>query len=207
MRSDFMSSRILRWLNRLRKGNTKQKEGLYTLSTVTAQSGVEFVPKQDYQALANRVEILERTFELSQNPIEKLDFPAEVLNTLPAVVKKTVEGIMFNYEHDFPDFCFLGMRKALIDSIRIRFQRDQKETLLYDAVGNAYGLPKWIELAKQERYINRKMADNLTARVKVFGDVASHDYMANLQKEEVPSIFVLLRIALSRMFYSEEPTT
>jgi len=200
-----MSHRILQLLNKLRKQNAKQKEELYTLPVVNVPSG-DFVPRQDYQALENRVEILEQTIKLSQNLIETLDFPQEVLNKLPSVVKKTIEGIMFNYEHDFPDFCFLGMRKALIDSIRIRFQKDKKEELLYDTVGNAQGLPKWIELAKQERYISRTSAVDLTARVKVFGDVASHDYMANLQKEEVPAIFTLLRIAVSRMFYPEETT-
>jgi hypothetical protein len=45
---------------------------------------------------------------------------------------------------------------------------------------------------------------SLTARAKVFGDAASHDYMANLQKGEVTAIFTVLRIALSRMYYAEE---
>ena len=172
-----MSSRIAQWLDKFRKRHMNQKEGQYTLPEVNVPSG-KFVPIQVYQTLETRVEILEQSF--SHNPIEKLEFPAEVTPTLPAVVKRTIEGIISNYEHDFPDFCFLGMRKALIDSIRIRFQRDQKEGLLYDMDGNAYGLPKWIELAKQERYISRTSATDLTARVKVFGDVASHDYMANL---------------------------
>lgn len=114
-----------------------------------------------------------------------------------------VEVVIFNYEHDFPNFCFLGMRKALIDAIRIRFQRDGKENMLYDKKGDAFKLPRWIDLAKQERYISKTMACDLREKVRVFGDTASHDYMANLQNEEVPSVCTCLRIALSRMYYSE----
>lgn len=199
---EFMSSRIFRWFNKFRKRKSRQKNGQYTLPDVIIKSEEGFDPKRDYQALAERVEVLERTFQVSQNPIEKLEFAAEVLNALPTVVRKTIDGIIFNYNHDFADFCFLGMRKALIDSIRIRFQMDNKEDLLYDKQGDTYKLPKWIELAKQRRYISKNIADNLK-RVKIFGDAASHDYMANLQKEEVPPILDILRIALSRMFYSE----
>jgi hypothetical protein len=93
------------------------------------------------------------------------------------------------------------MRKALIDAIRIRFKRDGKENKLYDKQGRAYKLAKWIELAKQERYISPNIAKKLQEEVKVFGDVASHDYMVNLQKDEVPSIFKHLRLALARMYH------
>jgi hypothetical protein len=197
-----MSPKYLQWFSRFRK---KKKEGKsqYILPVVDVQSTEEFVPRRDHEALEERVEVLERTYRVSHSPLEKLDFPAEILNVLPIVVRKTIEGILFNYEHDFADFCFLGMRKALIDSIRIRFQMDRKEDLLYDDEGNAYNLPKWIELAKQRKYISASNARDLTGRVKIFGDVANHDYMANLQKEEVPTTFTILRIALSRMFYSQ----
>jgi hypothetical protein len=201
-----MGSSILKWLERYRKRRAKELEEQYTFPAVTIQPGAEYVPQKVYETLEERVTVLERSLHISQNPVDKLEIPAEVLTSFPTVVKSTIEGVIFNYEHDFPDFCFLGMRKALIDAIRIRFQKDQQEDLLYDPDGNAYTLPKWIELAKQKRYISSNMAAGLTERVKVFGDTASHDYMANLQKEEVPAIFTLLRIALSRMFYSEETT-
>jgi integrase len=136
--------------------------------------------------------------------IEELVFPTKVLQKLPPQVRKTVEGVITNYQNDFSDFCFWGMRKALIDAIRFRFQRDEKEEKLYDKDGNAYNLPKWIELAKQERYISRNSAKKLKAQVKVFGDVASHDYKVSLQREEVPSIFTQLRMALARMYYEED---
>lgn len=140
---------------------------------------------------------------VSKKKIEELVFPTKVLQKLPPQVRKTVEGVVINYQNDFSDFCFWGMRKALIDAIRIRFKRDGKEDKLYDKDGNAYKLPKWIELAKQERYISSHSAKYLKDQVKVFGDIASHDYMADLHREEVPLIFTQLRIALARMYYEE----
>lgn len=131
----------------------------------------------------------------------ELNIPEEILNCIPPEVRRTIEGVFYNFEGKFTDFCFMGMRKALIDAIRIRFCKDKKEDMLYDQNGNAYGLSKWIELAKQERYISSPSAKDLTSQVKVFGDTASHDFMANLQLKEVPNVMTLLRLALSRMFY------
>jgi len=113
---------------------------------------------------------------------------------------------MLNYHNEYPRFCFGGMRTALIDAIRIRFKEDKKERKLYDAEGNEYGLPKLIELAKQERYISRNLANYLRRQVKVFGDISLHDYMPDLQKEEVPAIFTQLRMALARMYPEEKST-
>lgn len=134
---------------------------------------------------------------------KEVDFPEEILRSLPKEVSKTIGGVLLNYQNDFTDFCFWGMRKALTDAIRIRFRKDQKENLLYDKSGNAYKLSRWIELAKQEKYISSSTAKSLKDQVRVFGDVASHDYMANLQKEEVPAIMTFLRMALSRMYYED----
>jgi hypothetical protein len=158
-----------------------------------------------YEALEERVTRIEASLTLSteKQKEEGLIFPSDILEKLPLEVKKTVEGIMVNYERDFPDFCFWGMRKALIDAIRIRFRKDNKENMLYDENGNAYKLLTWIDLAKQQRYISPKQATNLSTQVKVFGDSASHDYMANLHKDEVPSIFTQLRMALGRMYYEQ----
>jgi hypothetical protein len=198
-----MSPKYLQWFGKFRKRKPKEGNAQYTLPLVNIPSTDEFDPKRDYEALAERVEVLERTYRVSQNPMEKLECPTEILVALPTVVRKTIDGVIFNYEHDFADFCFLGMRKTLIDSIRIRFQMDKEENLLYDREGNAYNLPKWVKLAKQRTYISANMAKDLTGRVKIFGDAANHDYMANLQKEEVSVVFTILRIALSRMFYSK----
>jgi len=136
--------------------------------------------------------------------IEKeINVPEEILQSLPPEVKRTIEGVLYNYQGDFTDFCFWGMRKALIDAIRIRFLRDEKEKMLYDQNDNPYSLSKWIELTKQEKYISGSIATNLNSQVKVFGDVASHDYMANLQREEIRPVMTYLRMALSRMYYRE----
>jgi hypothetical protein len=170
----------------------------------------QYVPRFEYDALEQRVRSIEQVqanVSITQKSEENLDFPSKVMNALPTVVQKTVRGIIHNYEHDFAEFCFWGMRKALIDAIRIRFKKDGKEELLHDDRGIPLTLPKWIELAKQERYISNQMAADLDEKVKVFGDLASHDYMVNLQREEVPGIFCCLRIALDRMYYQEEQTT
>jgi len=166
-------------------------------------SSVQYVPRQEFEQWVNTVKELQKvtlTYGKMQNT---LSFPNELLEKLPNVIRKTIKGVMLNYEHDFPDFCFWGMRKALIDSIRIRFEMDKKEKLLYDTQGNPYGLPKWIDLTKQKRYISSKIAADLKC-VKAFGDSASHDYMTSLQKEEVLPVFVNLRLALSRLFYKEK---
>jgi site-specific recombinase XerD len=134
---------------------------------------------------------------------ERLFIPTEVLENIPQEVRKTIKGIISNYQNNFPDFCFWGMRKALIDAINIRFRRNGKDGKLYNENGNAYNLPKWIELAKQERYISANQANKLNKEVKVFGDTASHDHMTDLQKEEVPTIFKHLRLALARMYYQQ----
>jgi len=178
--------------------NTKKKKGIQYDFEILSE---HYVPRDEYEALKQRVEQIETTW--SEEKEEELNFPKEDLEKLPPQVRKTVQGVMLNYRHDFPDFSFWGMRKALIDAIRIRFRTDGKEKKLYDENGNAYELPKWIELAKQERYISSHMARNLRKEVKVFGDVASHDYMVNLHKKEVPSIFKHLRLTLARMYYEE----
>jgi hypothetical protein len=165
----------------------------------------EYVPAEAFRALEQKFEQLKA--EVTQLKVswgekkEELDLPEEIFKKLPREVQKTIEGIKLNYEKNFPEFCFWGMRKALIDGIRIRFKKDGKENMLYDEQGRAYRLSKWIELAKQERYINTTIANKLREEVKVFGDVASHDYMVDLQKDEVPSIFRHLRLALARMYY------
>jgi hypothetical protein len=192
----------MRWF---RKKASKQQQGQYNFPPVTFEPGQEYVTIQQHNALAEQVGVIAKNINVSQKPLDKLECPAEVLVTLPGVVKKTIEGVISNYDNNFPDFCFWGMRKALTDAIRIRFQRDQKESLLYDAAGNAYDLPKWIELAKQQRFISNTEAAALLEKVKVFGDTASHDYMANLQKTEVPGIFTCLRMALARMYYPKDP--
>jgi len=138
---------------------------------------------------------------VSKKKIEELVFPTEVLEKLPPQVRKTVEGVIMNYRKGFPNFSAWGMRKGLIDAIRIRFKRDKKEHKLYDKDGNAYALSKWIELTKQERYIDSHSAKYLKGQVKVFGDIVSHDYMVDLRGEEVPLIFTRLRIALAKIYY------
>jgi len=135
--------------------------------------------------------------------LEDLPFPQEILDKLPTEVKRVIEGIQSNFKHGFPDFCFMGIRKALSIGIDIRFKRDGKYDKLFDPRGEPYKLPKRIELAKQEKYLSSSLASKLKKEAKVFGDVALHDYRIDLKKEEVPSIFKFLRLALEHMYYKE----
>ena len=182
----------------------KKKKNQYEFEFATKG----YVPMGVFQeivgTLDERIRSLETKVGWSKEGPEQLNFPNDVLRKLPPEVRKTVEGVMFNYRSDYPDFCFWGMRKALIDALRIRFKKDRKEKKLYDKNGNAYKLLTWINLARQERYISKESAKFLKSQVKVFGDTASHDYMADLHKDEVPPIFVQLRIALGRMYYEEK---
>jgi len=181
---------------------TEKEEETETIFQYT--SSAQYVPRQEFDQLASKVQALQNEITLTYGKAEeKLVFPTEVMEKLPNVIKKTIKGVMLNYEHDLPDFCFWGMRKALIDAIRIRFTMAKKDGVLYDEQGDAYGLPRWIDLAKQNRYISTKLASELKC-VKAFGDGASHDYMTTLQKEEVLPVFVNLRLALSRLFYKEK---
>jgi hypothetical protein len=183
---------------------TRKKKNQYNIpfEKVLAEN---YVPIETHKALEQRVEALE-ALKLSVNKEEELDVPVEVLERLPPEVRKIIESVMFCYKYEqvCADFCFMGMRKALIDAVRIRFMKDGKENMLYDADGNAYKLSRWIDLAKQERYITPAQASGLKDRVRIFGDTASHDFMADLHKEEVPPIFSLLRLALSKMYYEED---
>jgi len=135
---------------------------------------------------------------------EELPIPIEVFEKLPKEIQKIIKGVKLCYEHDHADFCFMGMRKALSTAIHIRFRREGKEEELYDINGEPYKLTKWIELAKQNRFLSASLATKLTKEVKVFGDVGSHDYRVDFHKEDVPSIFKLLRLALDRMYHNEE---
>lgn len=178
----------------------KKKNNKYKYSVQSE----EYVLISDFEELKQRVQSLETKVDWTEEETEELTFPEQILENLPSEVRKTIEGIMFNYQNNYPNFSGMGMRKALIDAIRIRLKQDGKEDKLYDKDGNAYKLPKWIELAKQEKYIDSRCAKYLRGQVKVFGEKATHDYMADLQKEEIPFIFIQLRMALARMYYKEK---
>jgi len=171
-------------------------------STFYSSLATEFVPRVEYEKLRFRVETLEKRG--AEGISSELVFPLEVLDKLPNEVRRLIEGIRLTFEHDFPDFCFMGIRKALSIGIDIRFRRDRKYAMLCDSKAEPYGLPRKIELAKQQGYLSSSLAKKLRKEAKVFGDVASHDYMIELKKEDVPSIFKLLRLALDRMYYESE---
>jgi len=134
----------------------------------------------------------------------ELLMPRELFERLPQEIRKTIEGVELCYKHDHADFCLMGIRKVLTTAIHIRFKKDGKERELYDGSEEPIKLPKWIELAKQNGFISASLAKKLRNEVKVFGDVSSHDYMITFYKEDVSSIFKLLRLALDRMYPRED---
>lgn len=158
-----------------------------------------YATKVELEELKVEVKYLKKQIERSKTEEIELSIPKGIFERLPKVVQKTIEGVKLCYENDHADFCFMGIRKALSTAIHIRFRREKKEDELYDSNGEPYRLPKWIELAKQNRFLSASLARKLTKEVKVFGDVGSHDYRIDFQKEDVPSIFKLLRLALDRI--------
>lgn len=164
-----------------------------------------YTMKKELVELKLEVEYLKRTIEVgkSEEIDEELSMPKELLENLPKEIQKTIEGIAFCYERDHADFCFMGIRKVLSTAIHIRFRKEGKEDELYDNNSEPYKLPKWLELAKQNGFLSASLAKKLTKEVKVFGDVSSHDYRIDFHREDVPSIFKLLRLALDRMYHKE----
>jgi len=161
-----------------------------------------FATKTEVEELKVEVEYLKTKIESAKTEeLEReLSIPKEVLEKLPKEIHKTIEGVRLCYENDHADFCFMGIRKALSTAIHIRFRREGKEKELYDGDRRPYKLDKWIELAKQNKFLTVNLAKRLTKELKLFGDVGSHDYMIDFHKEDVPSIFKLLRLALDRMY-------
>jgi len=156
-----------------------------------------FPTKTEFEELKVEVEYLKKKVEGRKTELEgELSMPKKVLEKLPKEIQKTIEGVRVCYEHDHADFCFMGIRKALGTAIHIRFRRESKEEELYDNNEEPYKLAKCIELAKQNRLLSTSLAKKLTKELKLFGDVSSHDYMIDFHKEDVPSIFKLLRLAL-----------
>lgn len=163
------------------------------------------VSRMEFEKLTLKVGKIEKLIKEEKveqvSKLEDLVFPPETLDKLPTEVKRVIEGIISNFEHDFPDFCFMGIRKALNIGIDIRFKRDGKFNKLFDPNGEPYGLPKKIELTKQEKHLSSNLASKLRKEAKVFGDIALHDSRIDLKKEEVPSIFKHLRLALEHMYH------
>jgi len=163
-----------------------------------------FPTKTEFEELKVEVEYLKKKVEGRKTELEReLSMPKEILEKLPKKIQKTIEGVRVCYEHDHADFCFMGIRKTLSTAIHIRFRREGKEEELYNGNRRPYKLDKWIELAKQNKFLSASLAKRLTKELKLFGDVGSHDYMIDFHKEDVPSIFKLLRLALDRMYRKE----
>jgi len=161
-----------------------------------------FPSKMEFEQLKVEVEYLKKKVETDKTKeLEgELNIPKDVFERLPKEIQKSIKGVQLCYEKDHADFCFMGIRKALSTAIHIRFKRAGKEKQLYDDKKEPYDLAKWIELAKQNGFLSANLAKKLTKELKLFGDTSSHDYMIDFHKEDVPSIFMLLRLALDRMY-------
>ena len=134
----------------------------------------------------------------------ELSIPEKVRKRVPKEVQVTLEGVRLCYQHGHADFCFMGLRKALSTAIHIRFKQAGKEAELYDINDEPYSLTKWIELAKQNGFLSATVAKQLAKELKFIGDISAHDYRVDFQREDVPSVFRLLRVALDRMYSEKE---
>lgn len=175
----------------------------------------EFIPeitatKTEVDGIRSRLEgVEERLSHIEEERFEEarrereLFIPSEVLDRLPTDVSRIIESIRKAFKRGVPEFCPTYIRKALIAAIVIRFDMDGKREMLSDDTGNPYGVPRILELARQEGYITSYMRNQLRREVRVFGDIGAHDYRIDFEEEDVIPLFKLLRLALEHIYHEE----
>lgn len=153
-----------------------------------------------YHTLESYIKKLNRKAKSPPLQVENIIIPNEVINKLPDKIQKIVNEIIGCYEHGYYDACSVMCRKVVDNSIYIKFNMDGKENILKDQNGRFYGLPKKIELAKQESYISSQHA-GLLSKIKLFGDVGAHSYKINLLENDLKdNVFPIVRLVLEEIF-------
>lgn len=167
------------------------------------------VLKEQVDELSGRLTSMEERFNQIAGAFEEtkkereLFIPLEVWERLPNDVKKIIESIRKCFKRGIPEVCPTNIRKALGAAIFIRFNQDDKRKMLYDEDGNPYSYPTVLELARKEGYITKYIFNQLRKEVRVFGDIAAHDYRIDFKEEDVLPLFKLLRLALEQIYHDE----
>ena len=123
----------------------------------------------------------------------------ELIKQLPRPLQSIVKEINGCFGNGYYGAGSVMCRKAIEASIHIRFAKESKEDNLKDNSGEFFRLPKKIELAKQEHFINFQHANEL-ARIRWFGDAGAHSYKINIYTNDLKNNISIVRLALEEIF-------
>ena len=130
--------------------------------------------------------------------------PDEVYKKLPVPIMKIIDEATGCYEHSYLTACAVMLRKALEDSIYLKFRMTNKLDELYDKNKRRLDLEAMINKSKELHFISSQLADRLV-RIKLFGDVGAHSFRIDLWHEDVDHCIDLIRLALDELFTKNEP--
>jgi len=126
--------------------------------------------------------------------------PSELMDKLPAEVRTVCEEVNGCLYHGLFNAAAVMMRKALEVATIIKFQQEDKENLILKS-GEYEELPTRIEIAKQNNFISKKIAEKLIKdnKIKLFGDTAAHSFRIQIREEDVGPLRDQLRLVLEDM--------
>lgn len=131
-------------------------------------------------------------------------FPDEVYKKLPIPIMKIVDEATGCYEHNYLTACAVMLRKALEDSIYLKFRMTNNIDELYDKNKRRLDLEAMIHKSKELHFIGSHLSDHLV-RIKLFGDVGAHSFRIDLWHEDVDRCIDLIRLTLDELFTKNEP--
>jgi len=129
--------------------------------------------------------------------------PDEVYKKLPTPIMKIMDEAAGCYEHNYLTACAVMLRKALEDSIYIKFRMTNNVDELYDKNKRRLDLEAMIHKSKELHFISSQLADRLV-RIKLFGDVGAHSFRIDLWHEDIDHCIDLIRLALDELFTKNE---
>ncbi len=124
--------------------------------------------------------------------------PDEVYEKLPSPIKKIIDEASGCYEHNYLTACAVMLRKALEDSIFLKFKMEDNVNKLYKN-SRRCNLEAMIHKSGELHYINSQLVGRLV-RIKLFGDVGAHSFKIDLWYNDIDPCFDLIRLALDELF-------
>lgn len=146
-----------------------------------------------------RTSLIKESFRKKEEP--KSDgLPDDLLEKLPPEIRVICEEINGCLYHGFFNAAAVMMRKALEVATIIKFRQEGKENLILKS-GEYEELPTRIEIAKQNNFISRKIAEKLIRdnKIKLFGDTAAHSFRIQIREEDAGPLRDQLRLVLEDM--------
>ena len=124
--------------------------------------------------------------------------PDEVYKKLPRPIKKIIDEASGCYEHNYLTACAVMLRKALEDSIYLKFKMEDNVDKLFKN-SRRLNLGEMIRKSEELQYISSQLASRLVM-IKLFGDVGAHSFKINLWYSDIDRCFDLIRLALDELF-------